>query len=100
MAKPHRKLPVFTSQEVQSFWSRVQVLDKNQCWPWMSYRNADGYGYVGINKKYYFAHRIAFYLINGLDPAEKIVCHTCDNPACCNPAHYFLGDNRANIQDA
>ena len=31
---------------------------------------------------------------DGLD-----VCHTCDNPPCCNPHHHFLGTQTDNNAD-
>lgn len=45
-----------------------------------------------------FAHRAAYDILKGSVPANMCVCHTCDNPSCCNPDHLFLGthaDNRA-----
>lgn len=27
------------------------------------------------------------------------MCHTCDNPRCCNPTHLFIGSDLDNARD-
>jgi hypothetical protein len=75
-------------------------LDKTgACWEWLGYRDADGYGSITFNKQPLRTHRVAYELANGPIPKGLQVCHTCDNPPCCNPAHLFLGDSLVNAKD-
>lgn len=84
----------------EAFWSKVDVLENTSlCWEWKGAKKTKGYGNCRINNKYYIAHRIAFWLVNGDFPCNFVVCHTCDNPSCCNPHHLMLGSQKSNFMD-
>lgn len=58
------------------------------------------YGRVRVDGKKVLAHRRAYELARGPIPPGMKVCHSCDNPLCCNPAHLFLGTQKDNVQDS
>ncbi|WP_425589925.1 hypothetical protein [Pseudomonas rossensis] len=43
------------------------------------------------------SHRVAVGISSGLEP--EAVCHSCDNPSCCNPSHLIAGSRLLNNQD-
>lgn len=79
-------------------WAHVNQ-DEPGCWPWEISVNSDGYGSVRLGSTAILAHRAAYLLSVGDIPAGQCVCHRCDTPRCCNPAHLFLGDHRGNMVD-
>lgn len=86
---------------IEYFWARVdQSGGPDACWPWTGGRNEHGYGHVSFRPiKTKLAHRVAWILTHGEIPAGLNVCHHCDNPPCCNPAHLFLGTHADNGWD-
>lgn len=86
--------------QIEAFWSKVNISDNpKECWEWQGAKKPKGYGNVRIDNKYKTAHRVAFELCNGAIPPGFIVCHTCDNPSCCNPSHLMLGTTKSNSAD-
>ncbi len=72
------------------------------CIEHQGYKNSNGYGVRSVGGIKYLAHRLAYCEANGLELvsiAGRVVRHTCDNPACINPAHLIIGTQADNMQD-
>lgn len=74
------------------------------CWIWLKGKDKNGYGQchaarVAKDNNVTRAHQLSWVMMNGPIPEGMLVCHTCDNPSCVNPAHLFLGSWDDNVQD-
>ena len=91
-------LPNWTTDDIERFLSKINRVDKADCWEWTA-NEREGYGRFRIGDHLYVATRLMWRMTHGVDPAGQLVCHTCDNPGCCNPDHLFLGTDGDNNSD-
>jgi len=97
--KGHTCAPNAGPHFAENFWAKVKIGTPDECWPWMgTIVQKSGYGRLKIYQKAMAAHRIAWELTYGPITKEE-VCHKCDSPSCCNPAHLFVGTHTDNMND-
>lgn len=75
-----------------------KVADDNGCLVYTAGRRG-GYGQFWSEGRNHIASRWAYARKHGPVPADLVVCHTCDNPACVNTEHLFVATNPDNTQD-
>lgn len=79
------------------------ILNKETgCREWIHGKGEYGYGRATYQGKPIDVHRWAWILThpNQILTKKDLICHTCDNPPCCEPYHLFLGTILTNNQDS
>ena len=69
------------------------------CDEWTGRTNSNGYGYLTLNDRTHYAHRIVWAQDNGPIPDGMCVLHSCDNPLCIEITHLRLGSHAENMRD-
>lgn len=84
---------------VSRFWALVDRGAPDACWNWKGPVRGRGYGSFNTGNRSDYTHRLAWIITYGQVLPGQVICHRCDNPACCNPAHLFIGSQRDNMRD-
>ena len=78
------------------FWRKVRTRP-NGCWEWVGYKNPQGYGQFGFDRKVVLVHRFSYETFVGIIPSGKEPDHLCRNRSCVNYHHIELVSHQENI---
>jgi hypothetical protein len=91
--------PKSSKSLLERLLEKVIINEDTDCWEFQGGKNNIGYGMIRDEKKMRTTHRVSYEEHVGKIPPRMCVCHTCDNPICCNPNHLWLGTLKQNSQD-
>lgn len=104
--KTHRRLYARKNQDRKApdhlaarLANGLDAAHEGECWVWTRTKNNHGYGTLRVNGRHMYCHRLAYELGKGPITSGLHVLHSCDNPACINPAHLELGTQSKNMTD-
>lgn len=94
-----------TDRVIERFYAKVDKTD--ECWNWTGATTAarkerpqaparQGYGVLSVNRRPFYAHRLAMLMKQGYLTERLVVDHVCNNSLCVNPDHIEEVTNKQN----
>lgn len=91
---------LYDRNDVERFWSKVEIRSETECWPWKGGTTERGYGVFWVKGTNVRANRFSLVASDGAPENPLLLSlHECDNPICCNPKHLRWGTNQDNVDD-
>lgn len=102
MADVATGIPIVPEKSERKFFERIQKGAPDECWPYVGPLDTKGYSrlhaWIDGEWGHIRGHRWAYYCATG-KWSPFLILHSCDNRACCNPAHLREGTHEDNMRD-